>query len=184
MKLLPFILTLCLFCLSCSKKETSTQPIVGENTITALDKYTTVSAMAAARDSSLRLLGISGSDVDSLGRSQSWSYMYCRNVLPEQCAYFTAFHDSVRFDSLSSGILIGIAMIGHTWMNSNQALQIAESNQGKTFRQSFPSCVVYASLREPVVPNTTTYWYVTYRSKTDATKSLSLTIDANTGKIS
>lgn len=89
----------------------------------------------------------------------------------------------MKLDSVVNSILDGNAIITHDWFDSDKAVEIAEENGGKTFRNENPEYIIEASLSEPLVPNTSTIWYIEYRSIVNASNNLLLGIDANTGEV-
>jgi hypothetical protein len=177
----------CLFVVSCKKEESPTQTdsksvTVTEkrDSITANYQYSQVISAAIVRDSTVRFKGIIGNNLNTNGTSHSWSYKFGMTVSPFKYYHFTAVYDSIKFDS-TSRTTTGDAFITHTWINSCNAMDIAEANGGMQFRTNNPDYTVRASLGEAVVPNAFTYWYITYRSNINSSVYLNLTIDATTG---
>ncbi len=97
--------------------------------------------------------------------------------------YFHAASNEVKFDSTSIMKNFGAGFIVHEWFDSDEALGIAEKNGGENFRINNPEYFIEAALGEPVIPNSTTFWYITYRSKINNAVKLFLSIDANTGEV-
>jgi hypothetical protein len=151
--------------------------------ITARYNLRAVDLFAGSYGKRLRLQTIRSDDVHADGTSGTWSYEYVATTETPPTTYcFHSTSSAIAFDS-TSRIKIGAAVIAHEWFDSDRALAVAETNGGSDFRTFNPSHTISAALGEPVVPNSTTYWYITYRSKQDRSRMLSLTIDANTGAV-
>lgn len=184
--IIPVVL-FCLLVVSCKKEESPTQtdsklvPITEKrDSITANYQYNQVASAAIALDNTVRFKGIIGSNLSTKGTSHSWSYKFGMTVSPFKYYHFTAVFDSIKFDSTSNST-VGDAFITHTWINSCNAMDIAEANGGKQFRTNNPDFTIHASLGEAVVPNALTCWYITYRSNINSSVYLMITIDATTG---
>jgi len=189
MKSIVPVVLFCLFVISCKKEESPTQtdsksvPVTEKrDSITANYQYIQVVSAAIALDSTVRFKGVIGSNLNTNGTAHSWSYKFGMTVSPFKYYHFTAVYDSIKFDSVSNST-VGDAFITHTWINSCDALDIAEANSGKQFRTNNPDFTISASLGEAVVPNALTCWYITYRSNINSSIYLNMTIDATTGNI-
>jgi hypothetical protein len=185
-RLVSIILFICLVSVGCNTDSFLQIPNETDQRITAAYKAATVDLLASSYGKGLRLIGISSEEVDSTGSSLSWSYRYA--ALPpltmspvEYC--FHATYYLVAFDSITPA-RVGVGVITHSWFDSDVALAVAEQSGGAQFRRENPNCRIGASLGEPVVPYSTTYWWITYRANEDQSRGLALTIDANTGAIS
>jgi hypothetical protein len=178
-----FLLSLLAF-ISC-KKSFPVSPSENPSSITAAFAQPAIDSLAHTLNKELKFMGISSLDVDSSGGSAIWVYRY---VNPTAIAsakpmyWFHATAEGVAFDS-TGPMLVGSAVITVSWMNSDAALKIAEANGGSVFRSKNPVFTIQAGLGEPVVPNPTTYWYIQYRSTSDSTRMLFMSIDANTGNV-
>ena len=169
---------------SCGKQGSPTGILVeGKDNISANNRFADVRKLAQSVDSTLKLIIIWSRNVNEDGLASSWIFSYGTPNPPPTYYYFTATFDSVRMDSVSGGGLVGAAFITHAWMNSNAALEIAETNGGQGFRSANPGYAIGASLGEPVVPSPSTCWYLTYRSTMDPDKYLNVTIDATMGYV-
>jgi hypothetical protein len=179
-------IVLLLFVPACGEEDSPTQAgatlgvIEQRGSITAQFRYDEVAAAAIALESSVRFKGVTGDTLSPHGTSGSWSYKFGMTIPPYRYYHLTAHYDSVRFDSTSNST-VGDAFITHAWMNSADAMAIAEAHGGGQFRQNHPDVTIGASLGEPVVPNPMTCWYITYRSTLNTGVRLNVTIDATTG---
>jgi len=130
------------------------------------------------------LISVVGKSVSFDGKAATWQYVYHYpdTIVPPKLYWFHADANGVAFDSISL-MGVGSAVITHAWFNSDSAMLIAEQNGGSQFRNNNTNYVIMASVGEPVVPNPTTYWHVSYYSNNDNNKFLLLNIDANTGTV-
>lgn len=182
MRLLYLCIGLCLVLPSCQEGSPIGSPDDSGIGLTARDRYDEVQAIAKARDNTVKLVSISTDNMDGSGRSETWSFVYSTTVPPVTWYYFTASHDTVACDSISTrGGAVGAAFITHKWMNSSEAAQIAENAGGRAFRSANSGCTARASLGEPVIPNPRTFWYIIYRSKDNASAYWTMNIDATGG---
>ncbi len=174
----------CILSIGCNNGDSIPVPIEGPGGITAAYSMARVDLLANSLDKGLRLMVVRSEEVNCDGTSAIWYYEYIgtAETMPPPTYCFHATYFSVAFDS-NSILKVGAAVITHSWFNSNEALNIAEKNGGSNFRAQNPNCTIEACLGQPVVPNAITSWCVTYHSKTDNSKLLSLIIDANTGAI-
>ncbi len=185
MKAVPAYIFCVLLALSCGKEGPSDNvhpaPTVP---ITAGEAYPAVQILVTAVDSTLRLMSVRSSDLDTAGASPSWSFLFATPTLPQKFCYYTAIHGDAWLDhSTTTSPGVGAAFVSHSWMNSSDAARIAEDNGGREFRSLHPGCTVSAGLGEPVVPNPGTYWYFTYRSAAPPQVFLNITVDATTGDV-
>jgi len=157
------------------------ETLIDNNRITAAYNLRTVESLAETYSEGLQLLTIRSKNVAIDGYSQKWCFIYSSGGTDSDYYFHTAFKE-VKFDSTSSK-RIGITYISTSWFDSNEALGIAEKNGGKDFRLNNLEYKIEASLVKPGLPNSKTFWYITYRSKSDKTKSLMLGIDARTGEV-
>ena len=175
------------FVASCSDEgwpteaEYSLQPIERKGSMTAKYRFDQVLAAARTLDSTLRFRAVRGQDISTSGTSPSWSYEFGMTIPPYNHYHFTATYDSVGFDS-TSGATVGAAFITHVWMNSSEAMTLAEEHGGRDFRSSYPDFTIHASLGEAVVPDPVTCWSVVYRSNVHSS-FLYIAIDATTGAV-
>ena len=165
-------------CFGCNHN--SMGPAMNPAPNTAAERLGDVEILAQSYGKGLRLMTIMSKDVKPDGTSELWQYQYVDGSMPPSAYWFHSTSSTVAYDS-SSALGVGSAVINHTWFNSDSGLSIAERNGGFQFRSANPHYTITASVGEPVVPNPTTNWWITYRSKDDDTKLLMFTIDANTG---
>jgi hypothetical protein len=149
--------------------------------ITAAYNLSAIESLVSTNYHGLLLLAIRSDDVDYDGYAKKWCFVYSSAGIAVDYIFYSTY-DGVGFNSTTSKI-IGISFISQSWFNSDKALKIAEENGGRDFRMKNPDYSIKASLSKPGVPNSTPFWYVTYRSKSDKTKSLMLGINAKTGEI-
>jgi hypothetical protein len=163
-------------------KDGTVGPGPSPRAMTAAYKLSEVDSLAESHAKGLRLMTVISRDVSTDGKSDAWGYMYVDTAIPRNSYWFHSTSTTVVFDS-NSATGVGSAVITHRWFDSDSALVIAERNGGSQFRGQNPQYTISASVGEPVVPNPTASWWITYRSKADNTKLLLLAIDANTGLV-
>ncbi|MCC6397301.1 MAG: hypothetical protein IT282_09795 [Bacteroidetes bacterium] len=172
---------LCLFGISCTLSEGPDRFVKeSEEGITAGYKYPGVSAAMLKVDTSATLVSITTDAMNPNGTAQEWSYKFRSSISPYVSYYYTATYVDIRYDSLSGLMTCGDARITHSWVNSNVAAGIAESQGGETFRKNNPDCAIWAGLGEPLIPNPSVWWHFTYCSRSDPSKRLNVRIDAAT----
>ena len=180
MKACIFVLASLIFMGGCNNNSPN-NPLVDGNRITAAYNFNKVESLAAQYSEGLRLMSIRSEDLDYDGFARKWCFRYTTGGIAVDYYFHTRVNE-VEYDSTSTQ-LIGSGFIAHEWFDSDNAMKIAEKNGGKDFRRQYSQYTIEASLGEPVVPNSATIWYISYRSKSDHTKSLFLSIDANSGEI-
>jgi hypothetical protein len=174
---------ICFLSLLCSACDYGTfAPGSGTAANSAKDKLEEVNSLAQSYGKGLRLMTVSSQEVRIDGTSDVWQYIYAGGSLLQTSYWFHSGAGMIAFDS-NSATGVGSAAITHHWCNSDSAMFIAERNGGSQFRNQNPRCSITAGVGEPVVPNPATTWWITYRSKDDRSRSLTLGIDANTGVV-
>lgn len=163
-------------------KDSVNETLINGNRITAAHNLSAVESLAATNYNDLQLVSVKNDNLEYDGYADKWSFRYTSGGIAVDY-YFHTTSKEVKFDSTSTLQIDGSSFINHQWFDSNEALQIAEENGGKDFRDKNQNYKIEASLGEPLVPNSSTYWYVTYRSKLDYTENLILVIDAKTGEL-
>jgi hypothetical protein len=181
MKVKTIIVTI-LLCLYGCDKESVNQALIDGERITAAYNLSAVESLASTYSKGLLLLSIRSDNVEYDGFAQKWCFRYSSGGIAVDY-YFHTTSTNVIFDSTSILMYVGLTFISHKWCNSDEALRIAENNGGKDFRMKNSEYSIEASLGEPLVPNSTTLWYITYRSKLDSTKSPMFGIDAKTKEV-
>ncbi len=78
---------------------------------------------------------------------------------------------------------VGSATITNHWRDNDSAIYIAEVNGGSDFRKNYPDFSISAVLGQPLVPNPSTDWWITYRCMSKPSKSLLVGIDACPGSV-
>jgi hypothetical protein len=167
-------------CFACNHNPSNPEPGPAPNT--AAYKLATVNSLADAYSRGLRLMTVRSNEVNVDGTSETWKYMYVDTSMPPVCYWFHASPVAVAFDSNTS-MMVGIGIISHRWFNSDSALMLAEQNGGSQFRSANPGYTITASLGEPVVPNPSTFWWVTYKSTANNSIFLMLSINADSGTV-
>jgi hypothetical protein len=171
--LIVFLLLL----IGCGENSIENSLIEG-NKITAAYNFKTLESLVYSYDRELKLLSIRSDDVDYEGFALEWCFRYSSDNIAVDY-YFHTTSKEVVFDSTSTAKNIGSTFISHPWFDSSEAFRIAERNGGKEFRKKNLEYSVQASLGEPLIPNSRTFWYITYYSKTER---LMLAIDADSGE--
>jgi hypothetical protein len=182
MKKLSIIIVLCIICFGCRYNLLDIIPGNSEGGITAAYKMGEVDVLAKSYKQELKLISVISENVNPDGTSTKWIYRYVATTPSElgKTYYFHATYYEVAFDSIS-GPIFGPAVITQTWFNSDKALSIAERNGGSQFRKQNLHYTIEADMGEPGIPNSTTYWWITYREAGNRNNYLMLSIDANTG---
>jgi hypothetical protein len=183
MKVVKITFIFLIFYLSCQKNTNPLSPPLNDGErITAAYNLSGVESLAKSFSDDLQLLSIQCDNIDYNGYAKKWCYIYSAGGIAVDYYFHSTYYEA-EFDSTSTHQYIGRGVIIHPWFNSNVAMGIAEKNGGKDFRIQNPQYTIKASVGEPVIPNSTTYWYITYRSKLDTKKSFVLTINANSGEV-
>ena len=161
-----------------------TQNNLGDK-IAVADRYNEIISLANPKNESngLILESIKSDNVEMDGTSNKWTYSFTSGGIAVTY-YYHATSESVAFDSISKFVkLPRTQLISHNWMNSTNAIKIAENNGGEFFRLKNNKYNIETKLEEPLGYNKPTYWYITYYSKSDITIRMSFVIDATTGEI-
>lgn len=177
-----FILFIALLFGSCGINDSSSSSTVREGKVTAAFNLGAVESFASSFSPGLKIMLLKSDNVTPEGFSAKWNFEYSSGGL----AVSYHFHNSylgVGYDSTSAFMRIGVAFISNRWINSSEALKVAERNGGREFRLKNPGSTITASLSEPLIPNSSTFWYITYISKSDDGSRLFLIIDASTGEV-
>ncbi len=184
MKQAIITLGICLLLLSCKKDSpTQTELVVdSKDGITANYKISDIATIATAMDATNKFKGVWSSNVNINGTSKSWRYLYGMSVLPGTYYCFTGTFETARFDS-TEPMGLGAAFVTHPWINSSDALKIAEQNGGEQFRAKHPDYVIQANMGEALVANPTTTWGIIYSANSNRSIYFSITIDATTSKV-
>ncbi|MBL7136852.1 MAG: hypothetical protein HQ554_06540 [FCB group bacterium] len=179
MKTISILTFLILLFSQCNENPTSTNT---DEYILASYNKSKIESMAKSLENDASLINIFSDDVNLDGKSISWYHKYY-SYSSDLRYYFHTTYKETFLDSSISGSIIGSTYITHDWFDSDKAIEIAERNGGKVFREENPEYILEASLSEPLVPNTSTFWYIKYRSKKNDSKSILFGIDANTGEV-
>jgi len=179
MKKISFLFYLIILFNLCNENPASTD--IDEPILASYNK-SEVENMAQSLQNDANLLTIKSDDVNLNGKSISWCYLYY-SFSEDSRYYFKTNSKEVELDSTRNGAIDGLSFITHTWFDSNEAIEIAEENGGEEFRSENQEYIIEASLSEPLVPNTSTIWYIEYRSKINESLGILLGINANTGEV-
>ncbi len=134
-----------------------------------------VKQLSEKRGDDLKLLRVQSDNVSAAGKSLQWIYTCCSTSPPDSIYFFhTTFIGAIE-DSISAHSIDGIGVINEAWIDSDEAMTIAESEGGAAFRADHPGCKISASLSRPVVPNAKTWWYIRYY---DNNHFLNIQVDA------
>jgi hypothetical protein len=180
MKILTLVGLLAILSFGCSHDSVGPVPIPAP--LTAAEKLAEVNSLAQSFGVGLRLMAVISNNVKPDGTCDLWQYQYVDTLMPPRVHWFHSTSLGVVYDS-SSALQVGNAVITGRWFNSDSAMIIAEQNGGLGFRSANPRYTIAAALGQPVVPNATTTWYVTYRATDDSSRLLLLAIDANSGVV-
>lgn len=132
-------------------------------------------------------MSVSCDNVQPNGYSTSWKYLFDKrteknSMINKICIYsadcFGVYCDTVYTEPAR----LGAAYISKEWMDSDEALIIAEKNGGGSFRKEYNDCLISVICGEAVVPNSVPDWYIKYKSKSDKTKYMTMGINAVTGE--
>lgn len=133
-------------------------------------------------DSASQLFSVNSPDINHYGTSNIWKYKYYSS--DHRKVYTITFESGS--DWLSIGVdttandHVGNSIITKDWIDSDNALEIAEENGGIQFRNENADYIISASLSEALVPNSYPSWYIYYSS---ATENLYIKVNATNGEI-
>ncbi len=131
--------------------------------------------------SGAKLHRISADNVNLNGEALRWKFRFSRFInesYPLEYIYLHNNYNDVVYDSISALPLVGGQNIIDEWIDSDAAIEKAELLGGSSFRNDYPDYVINAWLYQALVPDSYPIWEIIYKSKSDPTKKLSLTIDA------
>ena len=124
--------------------------------ITARYLLSSVDSLTLTIASDAKLLLVNSTNVDTVGKSASWNYLYS-SIANAKEYYFHTENTAVIYDS-SRNLRVGISPIDSNWINSDSALFLAELKGGYDFRNIYPENKINAVLYKPVYPPFYTYW--------------------------
>jgi len=159
-------------------------PASSENDERILASYRSseVEQLAKSIRADAELILIECKDVDLEGRALCWSYIYFA-IAPDSLYYFHTEREKIMFDSSRSGALDGAGILSPDWIDSDQAIEIAEENGGQEIRAGESVFRLEGSLGKPVVPNAYNCWYIGYREEDSDALQVLFLIDAITGEL-
>ena len=165
--------------LACSDDKNPVSPEQSQYILTGYNKAKIDSLMHLI-DATAGLTTIWSDDVGPDGTSMCWMYQFMSSA--DTMYHCHANITEAVYDSCTYGFFVGGGYITHNWFDSDSALQIAEGNGGRDFRARHPDYRIEASLYEPVMPETSTYWYIKYRAQS-GDDILGIIVDAVSGEI-
>jgi len=154
---------------------------LSEQTFTAQHWYAEADSACQEIRTGAKVINIWSADVAFDGKSAMWNYkfLWYDQLTPQrEYLYFHNNQNQVIFDSISLYILDGPSIITEDWFDSDFAVAYAEESGGQLFREGNPDYFIKASLSQALVPYSYPCWSITYQSKIDENKKLSLHFDA------
>ena len=130
-----------------------------------------VDSLAHTYANNIQLVYVSGSDIDTTGKSYIWRYIFDR-LDSLKLYYFTGQNNQVKLDSIGNRML-GYGTIVKQWIDSDSAFSIADRSGGAIIRKRFPSCIITATLCWDDLPTQLTRWWIFYKC-IDSNKVISL----------
>jgi len=153
------------------------------NQITAKHLLNTADSLAITLASNARLARIESADIDTTGKSNSWTYVYLSfdtsNIHNSKMYFLIAQNNQVTFDHLAP-LGVGPSILNNGWMDSDSALSIAEIAGGSDIRKRFPACTITASLYQWDSPPFISEWQIDYQCS-DSIRTIP--INATSGEI-
>ncbi len=182
MKYMFILFSLIILLISCKNStETIAEPDCDEGWVSASSGINLGDNFVSSIDSGSQLLLIKSSDINSCGTSNNWIYKYRSS---DYSKIYTITLES-GIDLLSIGVDTtandqdGSSIITTSWIDSDDAFEIAEANGGIQFRSKNEDYKISASLSEAVVFNSYPIWSIYY----SATENLYIRINATNGEI-
>lgn len=151
--------------------------------ITAAQRLSQVISFSHSSNMSLQLVGIFTNDLDTTGRSISWSYCFVDSSVTAPLWYwYHATSQDVKFDSVSQRLdgphLAGTDAITLSWIDSDQAMFYA-SHSSSRFTDQNPEYVIAGSLGQAHISDYLfVSWGIFYTSKVDTNKTFLIVVDA------
>jgi hypothetical protein len=178
-------LVLCVLCLACNDAITQA-PIQMEGSITAGLRMASIDSLAKLHGRKLVLMGVKSGEMSPAGTSAIWYYWYVEFGPPLTGYLFHATFNSVAFEgTIPDGTGMDITNIYHAWLDSDQALALAENNGGREFRSHDPGCTIDAYLYEyALTTNPQPYWAVSYHPGKPNASGFGVRVNALTGVVS
>ena len=176
------IIILSILCIGCEDSIIQA-PVQAEVGITAAYRMATVDSLAKRCGRGMLLYEISSAELNTVGTSPVWYFDYEDTKAPAGTAYrFYATFDCVALMG-KEGMRVGPNIVQHSWFDSDLAIEIAENNGGREFRNKHPGCTMSSLLTGSDEYPSRTYWYVDYNPNNSQTKFLDFILDANTGSL-
>ncbi len=183
----PFLIfiSLAVLLISCADKtESINEPILigSQDGVLASFGLSDIEDFINGIDSASRLLRISSEEINTEGASYMWNYEF---VSTDTKNIYLIIYE-IGGDCIAIGIDTtendqdGASIITKSWIDSDLALDIAESNGGNNFRTENSNYQISILLSEAVVPNSFPIWSVRYYY---LDKSLTFRINASNGNI-
>ena len=154
---------------------------IGEQAFTARYWYADAVSAAETLHADAKIQNVYSDDVSLNGKAAVWNYKFYWYNQANNSPEYIYFHNNtsgIVFDSLSLYTLCCVMNITDGWFDSDSAIAYAEAHGGNRFRTDNPDYIMNASLGQALVPYSFPSWSITYLSKTDSSKKLSLYFDA------
>lgn len=157
--------------------------VTAQNRISARSLIKSVDSLAVTLASNAKLARISSSDIDTSGKSNTWTYIYFSSDTSGQHnskKYFLIVQNSqITFDHLEP-LGVGPWRLINWWMDSDSALSIAQTTGGADIKKRFPTCTIAASLFQWSFPPFISEWQIDYHCS-DTIRTIP--INATTGQV-
>ena len=128
--------------------------------MTAGSLKTVLDSLAVTFATDAKLALVTCSDVDTVGKSSVWRYVYFSFDSSKEY-HFLAQNYHAIFDT-SRGMRIGIGVLNVPWIDSDSALSVAQRKGGSDIRRRFPTCSITATLVRYISPPFLCYWRIDY----------------------
>ena len=112
---------------------------------TARSRFTDVESEAQSWAADAELVGIRSEEISTGGQSYGWSYVYFSPSLNEYNEFFI-FADLVISEGFDDDHQPDVTPLPETWVDSDAAMLVADTNGGSDFRAAYGDAEVDASL--------------------------------------
>lgn len=154
-----------------------------QNRVCARSSLKTADSLAITLAANVSLGAIQSSDVDSLGKSPVWTYVYfsfdTSNFRNSKAYYIIVQNNQATFDHWDS-LGVGPFMLFAWWMDSDSALAIAQLAGGSDICKRHPGSTINASLHQWPAPPFISEWRIAYHSS-DSIRTIR--VDGTNGQI-
>ncbi len=157
--------------------------VTAQNRISARSLIKSVDSLAVTLASNARLALIQSTDIDTSGKSNTWTYVYFSSDTSghhNSKKYFLIVQNSqITFDHLEP-LGAGPWILINWWMDSDSAMSIAQTAGGADIKKRFPTCTNAASLFQWPFPPFISEWQIDYHCS-DTIRTIP--INATTGHV-